>query len=68
MLKRINGLADRMLARAVPHVTASAQCAPSEFYRYQCGTGHREYAQACQRHENCTITCGGPWVWDGQMC
>ncbi len=60
MLSRINGLADRVLARVVPNTEAAAACTPETYYQYQC-VEHLKYRRECSRNYMCDVTCGS-WI------
>jgi hypothetical protein len=61
MLSKVNGLADRVLARIVPSVEAAAACVPSAYYyQYKC-VENLKYRRQCMNTESCTTSCG-PWV------
>lgn len=60
MLSKVNGLADRALARIVPSIEAAAACPPMTYYEYKC-VEHLKYRRQCSRDYMCYTSCG-QWV------
>jgi hypothetical protein len=60
MLTKLNGMADRALARIVPSTEAAAGCSVLSYYEYKC-VDHVKYRRHCVRDYTCYTTCYG-WV------
>jgi hypothetical protein len=58
-MRLIAPLADRMLSRVVPRVTAAGCCSPDNHLVYCFCSGGRKYEKACHYECDCSYVCGG---------
>lgn len=61
-MRRINELADRLLARVVPRIDAAAACQPKSYWGYcYCNSLGQYYCRPCQLLASCDDRCGSSY-------